>query len=159
MADEHDSGGIKELREAAERGRKAAQELDDMKREMAFLRAGVDTDSKAGQLLYKAYDGELDTDLLRLEAEELGILKDGSNQFSGSDQTDLSDERATEERQALSNSHVPPEDTTENPYDQGHRQFKEMMDAGRPKEDAAAAFVSTVIEAAGRGDQRVISDR
>ena len=45
MADEQDSGGIKELREAAERGRKAAQELDSMKREMAFLKAGVDTDS------------------------------------------------------------------------------------------------------------------
>ena len=39
----------------------------------------------------------------------------------------------------------------------GHRQFREMLDAGRPSEDAAAAFVSTVIEAASRGDERVIS--
>ena len=159
MADEQDSGGIKELRDAAERGRKASQELDDMKREMAFLKAGVDTDSKAGQLLFKAYDGELDTDLLRLEAEELGILRDGLVNSSEPVQTDTSDEQATRERQALTDSFVPPENTTESPYDAGHRQFREMVDAGRPSEDAAAAFVSTVIEAASRGDQRVISDR
>tara|TARA_R110002020_G_scaffold39307_3_gene117066 strand:- start:5987 stop:6466 length:480 start_codon:yes stop_codon:yes gene_type:complete len=159
MADEQDSGGIKELRDAAERGRKASQELDDMKREMAFLKAGVDTDSKAGQLLFKAYDGELDTDLLRLEAEELGILRDGQAVSSEPAQTDISDEQATRERQALTDSHVPPDSTTESPYDVGHRQFKEMVHAGRPTEDAAAAFVSTVIEAASRGDQRVISDR
>ena len=156
MADEQDSGGIKELREAAERGRKAAQELDGMKREMAFLKAGVDTDSKAGQLLFKAYDGELDTDLLRLEAEELGILRDIPSE---SVQTDSSDEQATIERRALVDSNVPPESTTESPYDMGHRQFREMLDAGRPSEDAAAAFVSTVIEAASRGDERVISGR
>jgi hypothetical protein len=159
MADEHDSGGIKELREAAERGRKASQELDDMKREMAFLKAGVDTDSKAGQLLYKAYDGELDTDLLRAEAEELGILRDVPSQSSGLAQTDSSDEQATRERKALADSHVPIEDTTESPYDAGHKQFRELVNAGRPTEDAAAAFVSTIIEAAVRGDDRVISDR
>ena len=73
--DVSDSSGIKDLRDAAERGRKATQELDDMKREMAFIKAGVDTDSKAGQLLYKAYDGELETELIQAEASELGILQ------------------------------------------------------------------------------------
>ena len=57
---QEDAGSIKDLRDAADRGRKATQELDQVKREMAFLKAGVDTDTKAGQLLFKAYDGELD---------------------------------------------------------------------------------------------------
>ena len=60
-------GSIKELRDAADRGKKATQELDAMKREMAFLKAGVDTDTKAGQLLYKAYDGELVTEAIQAE--------------------------------------------------------------------------------------------
>ena len=63
MADE--TSGIKELRDAAERGRQASQELEEMKREMAFMKAGVDTDTKAGQLLFKAYDGELDTESIK----------------------------------------------------------------------------------------------
>ena len=51
-ATQEDTGGIKDLREAAERGKKATQENDALKREMAFLKAGVDTESKAGQLLF-----------------------------------------------------------------------------------------------------------
>ena len=66
-----DTGGIKELRDAADRGREAMQERDQLKREMAFMKAGVDTDSKAGQLLFKAYDGELDTEAIQAEWQEL----------------------------------------------------------------------------------------
>ena len=159
MADEQDSGGIKELREAAERGRKAAQELDGMKREMAFLKAGVDTDTKAGQLLYKAYDGELETDLLRAEAAELGILREASAPVQ--EMSDDSDRQATQERRALAENTVPPENQTESPYAAGHREFREMLDAGRPKEDSAGRFIHTVLEAAGGNspDQRVVSDR
>ena len=59
---EDETGGIKELRDAADRGKEAIAERDLLKREVAFMKAGVDTDSKAGQLLFKAYDGELDTE-------------------------------------------------------------------------------------------------
>jgi hypothetical protein len=161
MADNQDPGGIKELRDAAERGRKASQELDAVKREMAFLKAGVDTDSKAGQLLFKAYDGELDTDLLRVEAEELGILKDvGSVSTPEPDNTEA-DVQVAQQRRELAADQIAPDIQTESPYDAGHREFKEMMDAGRPKEDSAARFINTVLEAAGgeTPDPRVISRR
>ena len=153
---EEDTGGIKDLREAAERGKKATQELDDMRREMAFLKAGVNTDTKAGQLLYKAYDGELEPDLLRAEAAELGILRDAPV----SEVADV-DRQATQERRALADNAIPPENQKESPYDAGHREFREMMDAGRPKDDSAARFIHTVLEAAGgdNPDQRVLSDR
>ena len=155
------TGGIKELRDAAERGKKASQELDSMKREMAFLKAGVDTDSKAGQLLYKAYDGELETDLLRAEAEELGILRDTQAAPTPVADNDNVDRQGIEERRALAGDSVPPESQTESPYDAGHREFQEMMDVGRPKEDSAARFIHTVLDAAGGDspDQRVLSDR
>ena len=155
------TGGIKELRDAAERGKKASQELDSMKREMAFLKAGVDTDSKAGQLLYKAYDGELETDLLRAEAEELGILRDTQAAPTPVADNDNVDRQGEEERRALAGDNVPPESQTERPYAAGHREFKTMMDAGRPKEDSAATFIHTVLEAAGGADpdSRVLTDR
>ena len=147
--------GIKELRDAADRGRKASQELEEMKREMAFLKAGVDTDTKAGQLLFKAYDGDLDPDLLRIEAEELGILK-GVDPEPEPEVTEA-DTQVARQRRDLVSDQVPPDTQTESPYDVGHRQFKEMIDAGRPQDEAAARFVSTVIEAATSGDERVLS--
>lgn len=149
-------GSIKELRDAADRGKKASQELDSMKREMAFLKAGVDTDSKVGQLLYKAYDGELDTASIQAEWSELSPA--AAAPPSEPDTTD--DARVSQERQDLAGDSVPPENQTESPYDAGHREFKAMMDAGRPKEDSAARFVHTVLEAAGgnRPDPRVLTD-
>ena len=159
MAEDQEYGGIKELRDAADRGKKASQELDQMKREMAFLKAGVDTDSKAGQLLFKAYDGDLDTDLIKAEAEELGILKDAAPPPPPEPENSEADVRVAQERRDLAADQIAPEKQTESPYDVGHRQFQEMLDAGRPKEDSAARFIHTVLEAASgdNPDSRVIS--
>ena len=155
--DVEDSGGIKDLREAAERGRKATQELDDIKREMAFLKAGVDTESKAGQLLFKAYDGVLETELIQAEASELGILK-GDVQAPPQD-LPTEDVAGVQEREALAGDSVSPEVNTQSPYDQGLQEFQKSYDSGRSKEDSAARFVHTVLEAAGQGDERVFDRR
>ena len=151
-------GSIKELRDAADRGKKATQELDAMKREMAFLKAGVDTDTKAGQLLYKAYDGDLETEAIQAEWSE---LVPGAAAPPPAETVDAADTQVAEQRRDLAGDNVPPENQTESPYDAGHREFREMMDAGRPKEDSAARFIHPVLEAAGGNspDQRVVSDR
>ena len=150
--EDQENTSMKDLRDAAERGRKASQELDAMKREMAFLKAGVDLEKKAGQLLMKAYDGDLEPELIRAEAEELGAI-------TGAAPTPVAEaqeiDTSTAERQALVQDSVAPEATTESPYDRGHREFQDMINEGRPKEDAAARFVHTVLEAAGQGDERV----
>ena len=158
MADQ-EPGSIKDLRDAADRGKKASQELDAMKREMAFLKAGVDTDTKAGQLLYKAYDGELETEAIQAEWSELVPAAAASPPEP--ETVDATDTQVAEQRRDLAGDHVPPENQTESPYDAGHREFRTMMDEGRPKEDSAARFVHTVLEAAGGADpdQRVLSDR
>ena len=159
MVDNQDPGGIKELRDAAERGKKATQELDAMKREMAFMKAGVDTDTKAGQLLFKAYDGELETESIQAEWQELAPA--AAAPPPEPETVDATDTQVAEQRRELAGDSVPPGTQTESPYDAGHREFKEMMDAGRPKEDSAARFIHTVLEAAGGADPdpRVLSDR
>ena len=156
MVDNQDPGGIRELRDAAERGKKASQELDAVKREMAFLKAGVDTDTKAGQLLYKAYDGELETGLIQAEWQEL--VPGAAVPPPEPETVDATDTQVAEQRRDLAGDSVPPGTQTESPYDAGHREFKEMLDAGRPKEDSAARFIHTVLEAAGGDspDQRVV---
>ena len=152
-----DPGSIKELREAADRGKQASQELTAMKREMAFMKAGVDTDTKAGQLLYKAYDGDLETEAIK--AEWLELVPGAAAPPSEPDIAD--DTRASQQRKDLTSDTVSPENQTESPYDAGHREFQQMIADGRPKDESAAHFIHTVLEAAGGADPdpRVVSGR
>ena len=154
-----DPNGIKELRDAADRGREAIQERDQLKREMAFMKAGVDTDSKAGQLLFKAYDGELDTEAIQAEWQELAPSSVPVEQPEpAQDTVNETDTQVADQRQALAEDSVSVEASTQSPYEQGFQEFKTAYDSGRSKEDSAARFVHTVLEAAGQGDERVVSD-
>ena len=154
-----DPNGIKELRDAADRGREAIQERDQLKREMAFMKAGVDTDSKAGQLLFKAYDGELETESIQAEWQELAPTPVPVEQPEpAQDTVNETDTQVSQQRQALAEDSVSVEASTQSPYEQGFQEFKTAYDSGRPKDESAARFVHTVLEAAGRGDERVIDN-
>lgn len=64
-----------ELRKAADRGRQASVENETLKRELAFAKAGIDTDSKAGKMLLKSYEGDLTSEAIKAEAEEIGLFQ------------------------------------------------------------------------------------
>ena len=91
----------------------------------------------------------------------MGILKDVQPVSQSEPDSTEADVQVAQQRRDLAADHIAPENQTESPYDAGHRQFQEMMDVGRPKEDSAAKFIHTVLEAAGGAnpDPRVISDR
>lgn len=63
-----DSRDIKNLRRAAEEGKRA-------KREVAFLRAGIDPDDKRMSYFVKGYDGELDASAIRAAAVDAGFIQ------------------------------------------------------------------------------------
>lgn len=79
-----DDGGnanIKALRQAAKDGKRAKAEADAARseaeaarRELAFVRLGIDPDSKNGKLLAKAHEGEISVEALRATAQEYGLL-------------------------------------------------------------------------------------
>lgn len=72
-----DSGGevdIKSLREAAKKGKKAEQELAQMRRELAFSKAGISTDDPKMAYFYRGYDGELTVEAIRSAASEAGFI-------------------------------------------------------------------------------------
>lgn len=60
----------RDLREA----RKQAEEGEAARRELAFLKAGVDPDDPKARYFVKGYDGTLDPTAIRTEAEAAGIL-------------------------------------------------------------------------------------
>ena len=81
-----------ELRKAKTAKRELADaqaELQAMKREVAFTKAGV-PETGTGALLRKAYDGEIDPEAIRKSAEEYGIFQ----ATSAPSEPDYSDELA-----------------------------------------------------------------
>lgn len=73
MADNEDTP-IQQLREAAERGKTATAENAELKRKIAFMEAGIDTNDPKAKYFVKGYEGELTTEAIKAEAAEAGIL-------------------------------------------------------------------------------------
>ena len=69
---------IRKLEKSGEKSSKLESEKAEMARELAFLKAGVDTESKVGKLLMKGWEGELDVEAIAAEAAEIGALKVGN---------------------------------------------------------------------------------
>ena len=63
-----------EGRQAKADAQRAAAEAAAAKKELAFLRAGIDLDSPQGKLFAKAYDGEASLDAVKAAAQEYGLL-------------------------------------------------------------------------------------
>lgn len=51
-----------------------AKEAEAAKRELAFVKAGVDPDSAAAKYFVKGYDGELTVEAIRVAAEEASLI-------------------------------------------------------------------------------------
>lgn len=158
MSDENDaqSGGndnLKELRHLADEGRKALAEAEQARRELAFVKAGVDTDTKLGKLLLRTYDGELTVDAIKAEAAELGLFKAPS---TNEDVNDAERSQSRERADLASDSSVGSEDTSEHPHEAALKAFEAARKQGDTREIAAGAAFAEILKAAHRGDQRII---
>lgn len=65
---------IKSLRRAANQKKKLETELSDLKRELAFARAGLPLDDPKMRYFVKGYDGEMTAEAIREAASEAGFL-------------------------------------------------------------------------------------
>lgn len=63
------------LRRAANKGKKLESENQQLKRELAFFKAGIDIDDPRMKYFAKGYDGELTADAVRQAAMEAGFLQ------------------------------------------------------------------------------------
>lgn len=64
-------------KEAAEL-RKQVAELSDLKRELAFTKAGINPDDPKAKWFVKGYDGDLDPDAIKLAAVEAQLISPGA---------------------------------------------------------------------------------
>lgn len=167
-----DPPAIRQMRDALKREQARASQAEanaasnaELARENAFLKAGVDLESPVGKMFTRAYDGELDADAIKAEAAQVGALLDRSDQPTttpGATSVTPDDIRQTQERQALANDGVPPglvdDGSDVDPLDEGYRRYHERLAAGARREDAAAEVIDRIIDAAARGDERVLYD-
>jgi len=64
----------RDLEKDAKAGKAAAAERDAARRELAFLKAGIDLETPTGKLFAKAYDGANDVDAVKAAATEYGVI-------------------------------------------------------------------------------------
>lgn len=159
MADETENHqpDIRSLREAADAGRQAQAEAERLRRENMFLRVGVDLDSRAGKLLFKAWEGDSEDDL-KAEALELGAIRGATATPppSGPDNTDVAGQQ--DFRRTLSQGVAPAaaEIPSEDPREVAIRQYHEDRRNGVTGEKAQLAAFDRIWTAAVGGDERVI---
>jgi ribosomal protein L12E/L44/L45/RPP1/RPP2 len=69
-----EAGDIKSLRRAANSKKKLEQELNDLKRELAFAKAGLSLEDPKMKYFVKGYEGEMSAEAIREAALEAGFL-------------------------------------------------------------------------------------
>jgi hypothetical protein len=159
----------RQLRDKATRAEGAEARLQAASRRVAILASGLDTESPIGELFVRGYDGEYTPEALREEAAKYGVpLKGQATPAPGEDvegvegedegPPDFTGPTGTAQRRALADN--APADTGE---DKDPRQvsldaFNQALAQDLPHEDAAAASLHVLVEAANRGDKRVVYD-
>ena len=72
--DATDEGSPRGLRRAANKGKKLESENQQLKRELAFFKAGIDTDDPKMKYFAKGYDGEMTASAVRQAAVDAGFI-------------------------------------------------------------------------------------
>lgn len=157
MPDDQDpqSDNLKELRQAADEGRKAKSEAEQAKRELAFVKAGVDTDTKLGQLLLKTYEGDLTAEAIKAEALEIGAIKTEAPPTTPATPASTDEQAQSRERQGLASEPDVQTDQGADPYKVAFTKFEEARAAGDTREMAAGAAFAEILKAAQANDPRV----
>jgi hypothetical protein len=153
--EETDQPDIRALRKAAEAGKKAQDELTQMKRELLFAKAGIDTASKIGGLLFKTWEGE-DIDSLKAEAMDLGIVgntgQQSATEVPAEEREQQNFRQAFNRGQAAAATDLPEQD----PYDEAYQLFHDARKRGTTMDDAGLAAIDRILVAAASGDKRAI---
>lgn len=134
---------------------------EQTQRELAFLKAGVNTDTPMGKYFAQGYDGELDPESIKAEAQQVGLVQgeeeeDNSQQTNNNPQLTAEEQNQANSRRNLATGGLPDTGEGEDPYQTARRTHSESIDAGASKDDALAAGIGQILSAAANGDERVM---
>ena len=145
------------LRAAAEAGRKSMQENAELRKELLFTRAAIDTSKGVGKLLFKNWDGD-DLEELKAEATELGLYADTPRGQDAPDPQDLEVDQTRSVLRGGTPSGSTPE-MTPHPVDTALAEYQADLKNGVRVDEARLAVVDKWITAGVAGDKRVLFDQ
>jgi hypothetical protein len=146
---------IKGLRAKAKLADDAVAEAKELRKALLFAKAGIDTDTKIGKLLFLTHDGD-DLEALKAEAVELGITGAPAPQQGATE----AEQSQSEFRQAFSQGAAAggAPTSTPDPMTAALTNFHEDVKNGVPRKDAGLAAIDRMMVAASNGDKRAIFD-
>lgn len=152
-----ESENMKQLREAASRGTQA-------QRELAWLKAGYNTDDPLVATVMTTYKGELTKEAVQAFAKGLGLEPAAAATPSTAEADPDEDERrrqetieAHQQRELLRDANDPNDGTDQgspDPHVRGLEGFREALAEGFTREEAAGEYIGSVIQAKKEGDPR-----
>jgi hypothetical protein len=148
---------VKKLRGELKARDKELAEAKTARRELAFVKAGIDTSTKLGQLFVKSYDGDIaDVEAIKAEAVDLGILQVPSTTGDNAADSDEPGDTSAQERSSLASGATGDDGSGVDPRQTAISRAQEAMKQGATFEHAAGGFVAELAKAAMSGDQRVV---
>lgn len=138
---------IKDLRARADKASELEAENASKEREIAFLKAGIDTDSAIGSLLFKAYEGDLDKETLTIEFASLvsnPTVVDADKKIPDEPESPLG--AMSDLGRSAQPGAIPPVDLIED----GWAEYQSRIKAGARKSDAAASVINRLFDGAVR---------
>lgn len=149
----------KALRRAAAEGKKAKADLASARRELAMVKAGVDTDSPLGAMFVKAYDGEADVETIKTQWAAIApAAATAEVTIPTPDEPNLADGEAasTAERQALAANSPADAPVDVDPNVTALDVHRGVIAKGGTNDDALSSMFETIVGAAHSGDPRVL---
>lgn len=158
MAEEQQES-LRDLRSAADEGRKA-------KRELAFVKAGIDTDTPLGKMFAAAYDGDLTKEAIGERWAEVApaqpeVETTTTEATDPAEQVSMEDQRAAQDRARRAIASTPAEpvpEQTVDPLQAGYAEFHQNLRDGVARDTAAKPVFDAIITSAANGDKRFIWD-
>lgn len=150
-----------QLRRQAREGAKARKEADALRRELAYVRAGVDEDNPLGKMFRSSYDGPDDPEAMAAAWAEVAPAPapviDPESIVAPETVHDPGERASTMERQALASGGASHErgSWTPDPRDVSSAAAKKVIAEGGTEEASLAASFDVLARAAQAGDRRV----
>lgn len=147
---------VSQLRKAAEGGKEAKAEAAALRTELAFTKAGIDTDSKPAKALMSSYEGELTAEAIQAEAKEWGLIQTSEPEPAAPDHAEAAS--LQEMRDAVSGNPAPDVQPEIGGVDAALKQFLTDRENGVPQQQAQNLAYGNVIKAAAKGDKQAVFD-
>ena len=146
--------GPKALRDAYERAKAEAEDGAAARRELAFLKAGLDVDNPTVKFAMTHYDGELTKDAVLEFSAGVGLAQPPAPpEPPAPESTDL-------RRELAGGNVVPPPDPDAggDPMDAAWGEYHKLVAGGETGERASRAVFGTILAGAANGDPRFAFD-